>query len=95
MNLRNNKPLENKKNNFKSLNVFLDSNGIIRVGGRLEMSQLSYDRVHPILIPRESFLTGLLVADAHSKTMHGGPQLMVTYLRSKYWVIGIKLIAKG
>ncbi|XP_047038037.1 uncharacterized protein LOC124643200 [Helicoverpa zea] len=83
-----------KKGNLKSLNSFIDSDGIIRVGGRLDMSQLDQNRVHPILLPKESFLSQLLVADAHAKTMHGGPQLMVTYLRSKYWIIGVKLLAK-
>ncbi|KAF9407527.1 hypothetical protein HW555_012483, partial [Spodoptera exigua] len=67
-----------EKGSLKSLNIFLDSKGIIRVGGRLEMAQLNYDRIHPILIPKESFLTNLLVAEAHAKTMHGGPQTMLT-----------------
>ncbi|XP_047019136.1 uncharacterized protein LOC124629667 [Helicoverpa zea] len=83
-----------KNSKLNSLNIFLDPKGIIRVGGRLEMSQLNYERAHPILIPRESFLTKLLITDAHEKTMHGGPQLMITYLRSKYWIIGIKALAK-
>ncbi|KAF9419480.1 hypothetical protein HW555_003980 [Spodoptera exigua] len=67
-----------EKGSLKSLNIFLDSKGIIRVGGRLEMAQLNYNRIHPILIPKESFLTNLLVAEAHAKTMHGGPQTMLT-----------------
>jgi len=50
-----------KRTRLKALNVFLDPKGLIRVGGRLEMSQLSFDEKHPILIPKESFLTGLLI----------------------------------
>lgn len=89
-----NSKIKRKKGNLNSLNAFIDSNGIMRVGGRLQASQLDYNRVHPILLPRESFLSELLIADAHEKTMHGGPQLMVTYLRSKFWIIGVKLLAK-
>ncbi|XP_045452957.1 uncharacterized protein LOC123662116 [Melitaea cinxia] len=70
------------------------SEGIIRVGGRLEMSSLSFNEKYPILIPKESFLSGLLIADAHQKTLHGGPQLMITYLRSKYWIVGAKSLIK-
>ncbi|XP_045446386.1 uncharacterized protein LOC123654528 [Melitaea cinxia] len=70
------------------------SEGIIRVGGRLEMSSLSFNEKYPILIPKESFLSGLLIADAHQKTLHGGPQLMITYLRSKYWIMGAKSLIK-
>ncbi|KAJ8723413.1 hypothetical protein PYW08_003325 [Mythimna loreyi] len=83
-----------EKGSLKSLNIFLDSKGIIRVGGRLEMAQLNYNRIHPILIPKESFLTNLLIAEAHMKTMHGGPQIMLTYLRAKYWILGVKLLVK-
>ncbi|CAB3251377.1 unnamed protein product [Arctia plantaginis] len=82
------------KKKMKSLNLFLDVKGIVRVGGRLEMSKLNYSEKHPILIPKESFLTDLLIADAHQKTMHGGPQLMITYLRSMYWIVGLKGLVK-
>ncbi|XP_047541815.1 uncharacterized protein LOC125074530 [Vanessa atalanta] len=65
--------IDKKKKKLRTLNIFLDSEGVIRVGGRLEMSSLSFNGKHPILIPKESFLSGLLIADAHQKTLHGGP----------------------
>ncbi|XP_075990161.1 uncharacterized protein LOC142985798 [Anticarsia gemmatalis] len=83
-----------KGKSLKSLNLFFDAKGIIRIGGRLEMSQLEFNEKHPILIPKESALTKLLIADAHKKTMHGGPQLMMTYLRSMYWIMGVKALVK-
>lgn len=94
-NLKEKGRLDLKNRTLKSLNLFLDKNGIIRVGGRLEMSQLEYDRKHPILLSRKSFITNLLIADSHVKTMHGGPQAMLTYLRTKYWIIGVKLSIKA
>ncbi|CAK1597853.1 unnamed protein product [Parnassius mnemosyne] len=87
--------LGKKGRKYKSLNLFLDSKGIIRVGGRLEMSQLSYDCKHPILVPKDSFLAKLLLSEAHLKTMHGGPQAMIAYLRSRYWVVGIKTLVRA
>ncbi|XP_047527823.1 uncharacterized protein LOC125064684 [Vanessa atalanta] len=86
--------IDKKKKKLRTLNIFLDSEGVIRVGGRLEMSSLSFNGKHPILIPKESFLSGLLIADAHQKTLHGGPQLMITYLRSKYWIVGAKSLIR-
>jgi hypothetical protein len=44
-----------------SLNVFLDSDGIIRVGGRLEHSQQPYDVKHQILMPKNHQVTTILV----------------------------------
>ncbi|CAH0729781.1 unnamed protein product, partial [Brenthis ino] len=86
--------IDKKKKSLKTLNIFLDSEGVIRVGGRLEMSSLSFNEKHPILILKESYLSGLLIADAHQKTLHGGPQLMITYLRSKYWIVGARSLIR-
>lgn len=87
--------LGKKGKRYKSLNLFLDTRGIVRVGGRLEMSQLSYDRKHPIFMPKGSFLTKLLISEAHRKTMHGGPQAMIAYLRTRYWIVGVKSLVKA
>lgn len=80
----------NKKSQLTSFNPFLDSAGIIRVGGRLHRSFLKEEQKHPIIIPRRSHLTNLLIADAHFRTLHGGPQLMLNFLRSKYWILDAK-----
>ncbi|XP_064072091.1 uncharacterized protein LOC135193463 [Vanessa tameamea] len=55
---------------IRMLNPFLDNEGILRVGGRLKFSSLTFDRKHPILIPKESHLAQLIIADAHRQTLH-------------------------
>ncbi|XP_028167833.1 uncharacterized protein LOC114358151 [Ostrinia furnacalis] len=80
----------NKKSTLNSLSAFLDSNQILRVGGRLHHAHISEDMKHPIIIPHKSHLTTLLIRQAHESTMHGGPQLMLNYLRSTYWIINVK-----
>lgn len=87
--------LVNLKGPLKYLNPFIDGNNTLRVGGRLQKSKLSESRKHPILIPKKSILTNLIVSDAHYKTLHGGPQLMLAYLRSKYWILGAKELVKA
>lgn len=84
----------NKKSKLTSLNPFIDDAGILRVGGRLQLLQGSEDMKHPILLPHKSSLTELLIREAHDRTLHGGPQLMVNYLRTKYWIIQVKSLAK-
>lgn len=83
------------KGPLKPLTPYLDEENILRVGGRLEKSQLSLNAKHPILIPKRSKLTDLLIADAHIKTLHGGTQLMLTYLSTEYYIIGGKSVIKG
>lgn len=89
--LKNDKPV--KKNScLKSLNPYIDGAGILRVGGRLRHSELK--EKHPIIMGTKNNLTSLIVADAHSRTMHGGVQLMLCYLRSKYWILKVKGLVK-
>lgn len=83
------------KSKLKSLNPFLDQDGIIRVGGRLQHANLNNDVKHPIILPKNGHLTQLIISDAHTKTLHGGPTLMLNYIRSKYWIISAKPLIKA
>ncbi|KAJ0181817.1 hypothetical protein K1T71_002539 [Dendrolimus kikuchii] len=84
-----------KNNKLSSLNPFRDNNGIWRVGGRLQHASLSEDRKHPILIPRQSHIAKLIIANAHEKTLHGGPQLTINYIHSKYWIVNLRNLVKS
>lgn len=67
-----------------------DKNEILRVGGRIKQAPISYDKRHPIIIPSKSHLATLLISDAHYRTIHGGPQIMLNHFRSKYWIINAR-----
>ncbi|XP_050555621.1 uncharacterized protein LOC118273288 [Spodoptera frugiperda] len=84
----------NKGSRLTSLSPFLDDDGILRVGGRLHRASIDENMKHPILIPHKSHFTNLLIAEAHERTLHGGPQLMLNYLRSKYWIINAKTLVR-
>lgn len=76
-----------KKSVLHPLCPIIDQDGILRVGGRIDLSGASYEKRHPIILPGKNHLTKLIIADAHSKTLHGGPQLMLNHLRGNYWII--------
>jgi hypothetical protein len=69
------------------LKPFLDENGVVRVGGRLQQSDLSYDNKHPILLPRHSILTSLILQNEHQKNLHCGPQLLLAASRTRFWIL--------
>lgn len=73
-----------------SLTPFLDKNNLLRVGGRLQNANLPVTTKHPIIIPSNQHITTLLINEAHKQTLHGGIQVMMTYLRSNYWIINLK-----
>lgn len=82
------------RSKLKLLNPYLDSQKILRVGGRIRNSNLSADTKHPIILDDKNYLTRLIVADAHKRTLHGGVQLMINYIRSKYWILNVKKLVK-
>jgi hypothetical protein len=78
-----------RKSRLLSLTPFLDPKGMLRVGGRLRNADIGAQQKHPIIITKDNALVPLLLAEAHSSTLHGGPQLMAIYLRSKYWLLNV------
>ena len=67
---------------------FLDSDGILRVGGRLEMSNLPYDTKHPVVLPEKHHISKLVVAHIHVQGHHSlGVNATLAELRQKYWII--------
>lgn len=70
-----------------NLNPFIDENGVLRVGGRLQQSELPFESKHPIILHSKHHVTTLIIRAIHDETAHGGPQLMITLLRKTYWII--------
>ncbi|XP_055837750.1 uncharacterized protein LOC129906129 [Episyrphus balteatus] len=79
---------------LRALNPFIDVDGILRVGGRLENSLLPYNAQHPILLQNNHHLTRLVVRDAHKNTFHGGMQQMISFIRQTYWIGQIRRSVK-
>ncbi|RLU19024.1 hypothetical protein DMN91_009382 [Ooceraea biroi] len=73
---------------FLRLAPFLDNCGILRVGGRLRNSLLEPEAKHPVLLPRNSRLSTLILDDIHQRTLHGGVQVMLATLRQRFWILG-------
>jgi len=68
---------------LRKLDPFLDPNELIRVGGRLNLSSLSYSEKHPIILPRHR-ISELLVEQTHLRCLHGGPQMTLRVLRQEF-----------
>ena len=51
------------------LNLFQDQHGLIRYRGRLSQSTLNHDTKYPVLLPRDNYLTKLIVLGAHEEFM--------------------------
>lgn len=72
------------------LNPFIDECGILRVGGRLNFSNLSENQKHQIILPKKNIFTRLLIEYFHNKCLHGGVQVTLVAIRQLYWIISGK-----
>ncbi|XP_024879092.1 uncharacterized protein LOC112459283, partial [Temnothorax curvispinosus] len=71
---------------FSRLTAYIDAQGIIRVGGRLNQSALDQDNQHQAILPRH--FSTLIIAHAHLRTLTRGTQLTLAHVRQSYWIIG-------
>ncbi|XP_008178240.1 uncharacterized protein LOC103307749 [Acyrthosiphon pisum] len=88
--LRRGSPVQSKA--LARLCPFLDSDGIIRVGGRMQNSNWSERRKHPMLVPKESHLAVLITRHWHLYACHARPRLLIALVQQRFWVIGVRLI---
>ena len=74
---------------------FIDAESIIRVGGRLENSSLSYQEKYPILLPYNDHIVKALLKEMHIDNMHCGTQALLATSRQIYWIIKGKIMARN
>lgn len=83
------------KNRLISLTPFLDTNHIMRVGGRLDNSPYSYDTKHPIILCSKHHLTKIIFRHFHIKCLHAPPRLLLGTIKQSYWPLGGTNLAKS
>lgn len=79
--------------NLRKLNPFIQD-GLIRVGGRLVNSHLSYEQKHPLLLPQKEHVVCLLVEHFHKHNLHVGSTLLFALLRNNYWILGARNLVR-
>lgn len=97
--LGSNKPTEQKskmihKSEIRDLRPFY-TNGILYVSGRLGRADIPNEQRHPIIVSSKGRLASLLMEDAHKNTLHEGVQLMMQYLRERFWMPGMRTKARN
>ena len=75
-----------KSSRLSSLDPFLEDD-VLRVGGRLRHSNVPYDMKHPIILPKGSHITTLIIRREHALLGHVGRHHVLSSLRKKFWII--------
>ena len=70
------------------LDPFLDEYGILRVGGRIEQADLPYEMKHPVILPKRSHITELIIRHFHQRTRHQGRTRTQAEIRTcGFWIV--------
>ena len=81
------------------LKLYLDERGLIRCKGRMQNSALDPQSNNPLLIPKYSDLSRLIIREAHTDVFHFGLSSTVAKIRERFWIPqilqSVKLGIKG
>ena len=80
---------------LKKLKPFCDKDGIVRVHSRIARSDHSYSLKFPIILPKNSHVTKLIVQDVHEANSHASPLHVLNLLRQEFWIVGGRNTVKG
>ncbi|GFU75406.1 integrase catalytic domain-containing protein [Trichonephila clavipes] len=73
--------LSDPSGNLKSLNIFQDDKGILRVGGRLEKASIPYSQKHPAILAKYSELSKIYFITLYNKLFHVGPKGLLNAIK--------------
>lgn len=76
-----------KNHKLRHLSIFLDDDGLLRVGGRLKNVPIPYSQKHPVLLPKDHWVSNLLIRMEHLANYHSGALTTLYSLGRRYWLI--------
>lgn len=83
-----------KQSRLKYLNPFIDNEGVLRVGGRLNNAKLSYDNQHQMILSNENHFSRLILKHIHRENLHCGPLTLLNTSRQRFWIMNGRNLAK-
>ena len=78
-----------------SLRPFLDSDGLLRVGGRESNSDLTYQRMHPLVIHGKHIITKLIIQLEHIRMLHAGLTLLCSTLSNRFHIFYMRKVTRS
>jgi hypothetical protein len=78
-------------NSFKLLNLFLDGDRVLRVGGRIENAEKLLEELkHSVILPKKSKLPTLIIEDAHVRFKHAQTQHLTSIISNQYCIVSLR-----
>ena len=78
-----------KTSSLCRLDPFIDNEGLLRVGGRINRADTPYHIKHPVILPRKGHVTALIIRYYHQRINHQGRGMTLNEIRENgFWIIG-------
>ncbi|XP_068228024.1 uncharacterized protein [Palaemon carinicauda] len=62
-------------------------NGLLCIGGRLSLANISPSKRHPIILSYKGHLTDMVIQYYHEHSNHVGVMHVLSLMREKFWVV--------
>ena len=80
------KTLKNIPNLVNKLNIYMDASGLLRVKSKFGRWQLDKPYNFPLLLPKNSPVTEIIILDLHKRFNHLGCYAILSELRKRFWL---------
>ena len=74
--------------------LYEDENEIVRCQGRIANADLPYETRFPALLPRNHYISTLLVRQAHERVHHSKVAATLAQLRMRFWIVTKRQLVK-
>ena len=68
---------------------------VIRVGGRMSNSSLTYSQSHPVILDGKHSIAKIIIQSEHLRLMHAGPTLLSSSLNQRFHIIGARKVIRS
>lgn len=76
------------KSKLLKYSPFIDNVGLLRVGGRIKQSTVSFNIKQPIILPKTNPISKLIITDIHESYLHAEQSQTFVFVRQQYWIMG-------
>ena len=71
----------------RDFGLYEDSSGVLRCKGRVADADVPHETKFPALLPKNHYLSTLLVGDAHERVHHNRVEATLAQLRTRFWIV--------
>ncbi|XP_064461732.1 uncharacterized protein LOC135371684 [Ornithodoros turicata] len=75
------------KSPLQGYSLFLDGEGILRMTGTLQESDLPFAQKHRVVLPKQDPYSESIIRNCHLDVLHGGMRDTLVQVREKYWIV--------